>query len=90
MSEPPDKPDKRLIEVLHGLTCESRKHRYKLRLTIGRGKKKVGKRLTISLPTTSEQKAIFARDSILDFCGKIGLHVIDRPQRRPAKGEEGA
>jgi hypothetical protein len=75
----------RRIEVLHGLTNEPERHRYRLRLTIGRGKKKVGKRITISLSTGSEQKAIFARDSILDFCGKIGLTVADRPQKRPAK-----
>lgn len=72
-------------DVRHGVTFEERKRRHLVRLTINRGAKLVGKRLTVRVPTTDLDIALMVRDALLDFCLALGLHVTRRPQRRPQR-----
>jgi hypothetical protein len=76
--------------VLHGLCREKRKNRFKFRVMIARGKRLVGKRLVVDIPTTDEKTAVIARNAVLCFCGKLGLCVVRRAQARQEKKEDDA
>lgn len=76
--------------VLHGLCFERRKHRWKARFVIARGKKLVGKRIVVNIPTLDQDSAILARNAVLCFCGQLGLTVIRRKQARPEVGRGSA
>ncbi len=71
--------------VLHGLCYDRQKGRWKARFMIARGRKLVGKRLVVDIPTRDQDAAVLARNAVLCFCGKIGLVVIRRAQKRPVK-----
>ena len=73
--------------VLHGLCFDRRKRRWKARFVIARGKKLVGKRLVVDIPTIDQDTAVLARNAVLCFCGKLGLVVIRRNQVRPSDRE---
>lgn len=73
------------LDPLHGLTLDATKGRHKCRITIRRHKKFVGKRILVNLPTLDPATAMFGRDAILTFCERIGLNVIRRGQKRPAR-----
>ena len=70
------------FDVHHALTFDQRKKRCVIKLTIDRGKKVVGKRVAVRIPTSDLEVAALARDSILQFCEAIGLKVTRRAQQR--------
>lgn len=74
------------LDLRHGLTFDKVKG-YRLRVTISRGRLIMGRRIPIWLHTHDMEIAKLKRDAIVEGYRKIGLVVVQRPQRR---GEEGA
>ena len=74
-------PDKPKLDLSHGLTLDARKG-YKLRVTISRGRKLVGKRITIQLGTRDELCARLKKDLILHAYSRLGITITTRPQTR--------
>lgn len=80
--------DEPQFEVLHNLSYDRSKGRYRCRFTIFRGRKVVGKRLAIHLHTSDRTAAIVARDSILCALQQLGLTIIRRRQRRNSNDQQ--
>ncbi len=77
------------LDLRHGLTFDKAKG-YRLRVTISRGRKIVGRRIPIWLHTNDMEIAKLKRDAIVEGYRKIGLIVVQRAQRRRDKKEGGA
>jgi hypothetical protein len=77
------------LDLRHGLTFDKIKG-YRLRVTISRGRKIIGRRIPIWLHTRDLEVAMLKRDAIVEGYRKIGLIVVQRPQRRREKQEGGA
>lgn len=75
------------FQILHGLTFDRAKRKFRLRLTIHRGRKVVGKRLCVWVRTDDETVAMIARDAALQLCGALGLKCAHRFQRRKSGDE---
>jgi hypothetical protein len=71
------------LDVRHGL-CLDKVKGYKLRLTISRGTKLVGKRVQVWLHTRDESLAIVKRDAILAGYRGLGLTIIQHAQCKRA------
>ena len=66
-----------------GLTYDQSKGKWKFRLTLDRGRKKVGKRITVALsPCVTLEDAIFARDVVARGLEMVGLKLVRRTQKR--------
>lgn len=75
--------DDERLAALHALTFEPRKDRWRLRITVSRGPKMVGKRLLIDLPGFTEEQAIEAKRVALAALALVGLQAVkSRPIRR--------
>lgn len=72
-----DEPAVRLNRM-HGLSWDTSKGTFRLRVTLDVGKKVVGKRLQFLLPTSDTHTAIVMRDSIIRGYQKLGLKVTTR------------
>jgi len=70
----------------HGLTWDGTKRRWKLRITIDRGGKIVGKRMQLHLPGTRRENAIEIREAVIEAIELLGLKIIVRPQNRQHLG----
>jgi DNA-binding transcriptional regulator YiaG len=67
----------------HGLTWDSGKRVWKLRLTINIGDKVVGKRICQSMRTSQLEMAIEKRNAVVLAYEKLGLKISKRIQRKP-------
>jgi hypothetical protein len=70
------------LNRLHGLSWDTSKRRWKLKLTIDMGSKIVGKRVQFSLPTSDTETAIRHRDAVIRGYEQLGLTVTTRRQAR--------
>ena len=69
--------------ILHGLTFEPGRSRWRLRITISRGAKQVGKRITLDLHGFSEAQAIEAKAVAVAALALVGLQPVkSRPRPR--------
>jgi hypothetical protein len=70
----------------HGLTWDGTKRRWKLRITIDRGRKIVGKRIQLHLPGTRRENAIAIRETVIEAIELLGVKVNVKPQNRQHLG----
>lgn len=85
LSDPKNQPSSRMVKEmdrLHNLTWDASKKRWKLRITIDRGPKVVGYRVSQDLRKKDPETAIAIREAIIDFSGKLKLKVKPRIQKR--------
>ncbi len=77
------------VAGMHGLTWDRAKERWKLRVTLDRGRKLVGKRVGLYLQRgLDEQTAMECRNALVEGIEALGLQVKFRPVSR--RGDRGA
>jgi hypothetical protein len=62
---------------------DRKRNRWRLRVTVSRGEKVVGKRLVIHTGTTDYDEALIRRELIAEAYRALGLTIIDRRIARP-------
>lgn len=81
-NDPPSARQKREMERLHGLSWDSARNRWDLRVTVDAGKKVVGKRLRMKLKTKEAAVAIQVKEGVVEALTQLKLKVRQRIQKR--------